>query len=403
MTDRAHRPMASVVLLAGVLLVAANLRPTLVGVGPLLPSIMESTGLSASAAGVLNAVPLLAFGAASVFVPRLAVWLGTERALLVALLVLSVGTLLRSTPSNVALFGGTAVIGLGIAVGNVLLPSVVKRDFPGRVSTVTGWYAAVMSLVAAVASGVAVPVAHVAPGGWRTSLAAWAFLAVVVAGIWAVVGLRPQQPPASSAGSGGAGSNPAARIPWWSPLAWQVTVFMGLQSLGFYVVIGWLPSLVQSRGMSAATGGWLLLVYQGISVVVYIVTPMLVRRLPDQRYLASGAGLLFGGCIVGLLVAPQLVLLWVVLMGAGSGTCMVLALSFFSLRAADAQGAAALSGMGQSVGYLLAAGGPALFGVLHDVTEGWTVPLLTVAAFALVQACAGFAAGRDRVVQARHG
>lgn len=385
----------SVLLLLGVLLIAANLRPTLLSVGPLLPMIRASEGLSASGAGVLNALPLVAFAGTSILVPRAGRRLGIERALLVALVVLAVGTVLRSLPSLGALFGGTVVLCIGIAGANVLLPSLIKRDFPARVSVMTAFYGATMTIVSALAAGVAVPLASVLPGGWRGSLACWVVLTAVAIAVWAVAASRR---PARTAG---VDATSTLGIPWRSALAWQVTVFMGLQAFAFYVLVGWLPTLLHSYGMSDERAGLMLLLSQCVSVVTYLLSPLAIRHFSDQRLVAASTALLQACGWLGLMLAPGLAVLWVVVLGVALSVSMVLALSFFSLRAADPHGAAALSGMGQSLGYLLAAGGPAIFGVLGEVTGGWTVPLVIVTGIAVGLATTGLFAGRDRQVTGR--
>lgn len=369
-------------LVWGLLVVAANLRPALTGVGPLLDRVRADLGLSAAAAGLLNTLPLLAFAVVSPLVPRLAARWGPERVLGVALVVLTLGIAVRWTPF---LFTGTVLIGAAIAVGNVLLPSLVKRDFPTRVGLLTSAYATVMGGVAAVASGVAVPISEV--GGWRTALGCWIVLALAAVVLW-----LPQlrKPPPVTAVRG-------HRLPWRSPLAWAVTAFMGLQSLGFYVVVTWLPQVFQAGGVSAATAGWLLFVFQAVAVVTSLAVPPLLRRARDQRVVAATASAVMLVGYLGLLVAPGWMLVWSVVLGLGGGACLVLALAFLSLRAPDATAAAALSAMAQSIGYLLAAAGPVVFGFVHSLSSGWQVPIALMCVAAAGQTLIAMAAGRGSV------
>ena len=377
-----------VVLLAGVLLVAANMRPSITCVGPLLPMIRTSTHLSGAGAGTLNTLPLLAFGGVSAIAPRFGRLVGLERALFAALLVTIAGTLIRSVPSTVALFVGTAILGSGIALANVLLPGLVKRDFPARVPVMTAAYATTMSLVAAISSGIAVPIADSAPGGWRTALGCWAALAVVGLIAW-IPQLRGDTPPPDGAHAGGV---------WRSALAWQVTAFMGLQSFGFYVVITWLPSILESHGYSAASAGFELFLFQIVSLISSALMPSFAHGRRDQRVAAAVSSALGLIGFIGLIAAPGLAPVWVVVAGFGTGGCLTLALSFFALRAGDTAQAAALSGMAQSMGYLFAASGPVLIGVLHDSTSAWVLPLAVLAVTAFLQVGAGFAAGRARTI-----
>ncbi|MQA10565.1 MAG: MFS transporter [Pseudonocardiaceae bacterium] len=394
--DVAVRPEARawggrILLIAGLLLVAANLRASLTGVGPLLGTVSAELGLAPATAGALNTLPLLAFAVVSPLAPALARRLGLERALLAALLSLAIGLAVRSMPSTVPLFTGTALIGVSIAVVNVLLPSLIKRDFPGSVGMMTGAYVVVMGTMASVSSGVMVPISEAVPGGWRTALGCWLILALLATLVWL--------PQTTRRGSTHAepGSALAVRLPWTSPLAWAVTVFMGLQSYGFYVMITWLPSVLHDNGVSEAAAGWYLFVFQGVGVVASLIVPLLMRRLPDQRVLASAASLTSLVGYLGLLAFPDLSPLWSPISGFGCGLCIVLALSMLSLRAQDTPSSAALSGMAQSIGYLLAAVGPPLFGLLHSISGGWSTPLVMLCLVTVVQASVGFIAGRGSI------
>ncbi|MFF2021935.1 MFS transporter [Streptomyces sp. NPDC058171] len=389
MENRSTRRSGQALLVWGLLVVAANLRASLTGVGPLLDQVQSDLGLVPAAAGLLNALPLLAFAALSPLVPRLASRWGPERLLGGALVVLTTGIAVRWVPTASALFAGSVLIGSGIAVGNVLLPSLIKRDFPTRVGLLTGAYATVMGGVAAVASGVAVPIGAVAPGGWSTALGSWGLLALVAVLLW-LPQLRRAPQPAPQAKRG-------HRLPWGSGLAWAVTAFLGLQSLGFYVVVTWLPELLQDNGVSAARAGWLLFLLQAVALLTSLAVPGALRWARDQRALAAScsAVLLLG--YLGLLLAPGRALWWSVVLGLGGGACLVLALAFLGLRAQDATGAGALSAMAQSIGYLLAAVGPVLFGLLHTISSGWRAPLALVCLAAAAQTVVALVAGRGTV------
>lgn len=380
-------------LVVGILLIATNLRAALTSVGPVLDDVRADLGLTATAAGVLTALPLLAFAGFSPVAPLIARRLGLERTIGLALAVLAVGIVLRSVPVTGAIWAGTVGIGASIACFNVLLPSLVKRDFPDRVAQLSGSYSATQSIVAAIASGVAVPIAGDSPGGWRIALGCWVGLAVIAAAFWL--------PQLRGHGMGTAGTPAAAgthRSPWRSAIGWQVTLFMGLQSLVFYVMIAWLPSIEQDHGVPAATAGWHLFAYLIAAVVANLAAPHLMRRLPDQRLVGVLCAALILVGVGGLLLAPDVPVVWLVSAGFGAGMSLVLCLSLFSLRAADHRQAAALSGMAQSVGYLLAACGPVLIGALRDASGAWTLPLTVVCVVVAVMGGFAFQAGRDRVI-----
>src|ERR687890_1884842 len=383
--------LRSVLLVLGILLLAANLRPAITGVAPLIGQIRADTGISNGVAGLLTTLPLLAFGLLSPIAPRLARRFGMERMLLASLLVLAVGILLRSAGVVAALFLGTAILGAAIAVGNVLLPSLVKREFPERTGLMTSTYTTALAVSAAIAAGASFPIANQASIGWRGSLALWAILGFVAAAAWLPqvwYARRANAFPAASQGVSG---------PWRSALAWQVTLFMGLQSLGYYVVLTWLPEILQEEaGLSAARAGWMLALAQGVGIASIFLAPVLADIRPSQYGVVVGAVALTGTGALGLLVvADTATALWVVLLGLGQGACFSLALTFFALRTPDPEHAAALSGMAQSVGYLLAAAGPFLFGVLRDATHAWTVPLALLFSLAVCLLITGLGAARN--------
>jgi CP family cyanate transporter-like MFS transporter len=377
-------------LVLAIVLLAANLRPALTSVAPLIGQIRTDTGISNGVAGLLTGLPLLAFAVLSPIAPRLARRFGMERVLLASLLVLAVGILLRSAGVVAALFLGTAILGAAIAVGNVLLPSLVKREFPERTGLMTSTYTTALAISAAIAAGASFPIAYQVDG-WRGSLALWALLALVAAVAW-FPQIRSADPANASTGT------PRGVTGLWSSvLAWQVTLFMGLQSLGYYVVLTWLPQILQEEvGVSAAQAGWLLALAQVVVIPAMFLAPVLADRRPSQYSVVVVAATLTGAGTLGLLVASgTATALWVVLLGLGQGACFSLALTFFALRAPDSEHAAALSGMSQSVGYLLAAGGPFLFGLLRDVTHAWTVPLTLLVAVTVCLLITGLGAARD--------
>jgi MFS transporter, CP family, cyanate transporter len=378
-----------VLTIAGFLLIAANLRTALTSVGPLVETIRADLGFTAGEVGFLGTLPLLTFAVVSPQVPWLARRLGTDQALWAALAVLAAGIVLRSVPVTGLLWVGTVMLGAAIAVGNVLIPSLIKRDFPDQVSAATGVYTAVVGIMASTAAGVAVPLADGLPGGWRTSLGFWAGFVLVALAVW-----TPQL-----AGKRSAPDTGRAATPWRSPLAWECAAFMAMSACGFYTVLSWYPSILVSYGTSETAAGWLLFVFQIIGVLMSIVLPPVLTRLPDQRAVAAVSSLLAMTGYLGLLFAPGLAVLWVLVNGVAAGALFFLALAFFSLRAADPRSSAALSGMGQSIGYLVAAFGPVLFGVLHDATGGWRVPLAALAGVAALHTLAGLRAGRDAHVE----
>ena len=383
-------------LVAGIVLVALNLRPALAGLGPLVADVRLATGLSNTALGLLTTLPLLAFGVVSAFTPVVTRRLGVEGALGLALGLIGGGVLVRAAPPVGLLFGGTVLLGVGIALGNVLLPALVKRDFADRSGPMTSLYSSAMGLGATLAAGVSVPLAAVV--GWRGALGAWALLAGLALVVW-----LPQMHRRAIPRRRGTVLD-ALRDLGRSRLAWAVALFMGLQSLAFYVILAWLPDLLQSRGLSAAEAGWMLALSQAAGIVGSAVAPIWAGRMRDQRRIIWALAVLEAVALGGLLLpSGALAALWVSLLGLVLGGSFGLSLLFLAIRADTPETAAELSGMAQSVGYLVAAIGPALFGGLHDLTGGWTVPLLSLVVVLAAKVAVGLPAARDEQVRRTDG
>lgn len=384
--------LAVVLLLIGILLIATNLRAPITGLAPVLALIQQAFDLSTARAGLLTTLPLLAFALVSPVAPALARRLGLERTLFGALVLIAGGVALRSAGPVWSLFVGTAVIGAGIAVGNVLLPALLKRDFPTRIASVTGAYALSMGIAAAIASASVYPLASGLGLGWSGGLLAMLVLPLAAMLLWwPQLGKRAAVAQAGSA-------LPAAAPIWRHALAWQVTLFMGLNSFVYYVMIGWLPAILASGGYSAAEAGSLHGWMQLASAVPGLLLGPLIQRLHDQKWVALAMSLLVAAGVLGLQWLPGLAALWVSLFGFGAGACIILALMFMGLRTENPRQAAALSGMAQCVGYLLAAFGPPLVGALRDASQGWTLPLTVCLVLSLAMAVLGMLAGRKRCI-----
>lgn len=376
-------------VVALVFLVALNLRPPLTSVGPLLPQIGAEEGLSGGVLGLLGALPLLTFAVISLMVHRLSIGLGPERTVLFALLVLVAGILIRSYTGNLGLWVGTLVIGAAIAIGNVLVPAIVKRDYSTKVSRATSIYSACMAIGASVASAIAVPLSGAA--GWRGSLAFWAIPALIVALLW-IPRTRTREQVVEAPASD---DHPATSV-WRQPTAWLVTAFMGLQSSTFYFMVTWLPTIEISTGISAEQAGMHLFLYQIVGIAAGLAIPRLMRR-PDNQVAATvtaSVPMLIG--VLGMTFVPGLNAVWAVVAGMGTGASLVVALSLIGLRGRTQYETTQLSGMAQSVGYLLASAGPIGAGYLAEGTGGWTVPLLLIVLLATVQIAVAVPAGRGR-------
>lgn len=380
-----------VLLIIGILMIATTLRVTFTGAAPLLDAIRADYGLTTAQTGMLTTLPLLAFALISPLAAGVARRIGMERSLFAALLLICSGIALRSLPSSLLLFIGTAVIGCGIALGNVLLPGMLKRDFAQHVAKLTGAYSLTMGAAAALGSAAMVPIAQ-SGAGWHGALLTLMIFPLLALLLW-LPRLRHGAPAALSA-SGALHS----RGIWRSALAWQVTLYLGINSLIYYIVIGWLPSILISQGFSEAQAGSLHGVLQLATAAPGLLVPLVLHRLRDQRAIAALVALLCAAGALGLWLQPGHAAIWTVVYGFGSGATMILGLTFIGLRASSAHQAAALSGMAQSVGYLLAACGPPLMGKVHDASGDWHLPLIACALLSVVMALCGAFAGRDREI-----
>ncbi len=385
-------------LIAGILLIAANMRPALTSVGPLLDAVCRTLGLTATTAGVVNTLPLAACALVGFFA-HYANKIGMEKSLFAALVALAAGTLIRSAGSAAAFFLGTALLGAGIGVCNVLLPSLIKRDFPRHVNLLVPAIVIMMGAVASTASAIVAPLSKALSGDWRIPLGIWGIGALLAIALW----IPQMRAAACSAGrfDSGAPAEPVCELPlngrtavWRSPLAWEVTAFMGMQLMNFYVTVAWFPLVLQSRGMSPESSGVMITVFQLVAMGIGFVMPLLINRGKDQRLISLVFSLALVIGVAGLALVPNAALLWLVLAGLGSGGSVILAFSFISLRADNHLQATVLSGMSQSIGYLIGAVGPILFGVLFDVTGGWSVSLFALAGAAVIQTWFGLRAGR---------
>ncbi|MFD8788828.1 CynX/NimT family MFS transporter [Kitasatospora sp. NPDC059599] len=387
-------------LLTGIVLVALNMRACLAAISPMVGEIQRTFGLSATASGLITTVPVLFQGVGAPLTPRLTRRFGAERVVLGAVLVLGAGVLLRVLPSVAALYAGCVVIGVAIAVLNVSMPGLVKREFPDRAATMTGVYSTTMLVGATLAAGTSVPLEHVLGGGWRASLGAWSLLALVAAVAWLPQVLRSRQErgAVAAAATPGTPGTPVEGI-WKSPLAWQISLFMGISSLLVYTLVAWMPTILADHGMDRGQAGLVFAFSNLVQVAGAFLVPLMAGRMTNQRALAVTMAALNGVGIAMLLVAPVSAA-WVsaAVLGVAQGGSLGLGLAFIVLRTGSAAGAAQLGGMSQAIGYLVAAAGPVGAGALHQLTGGWETTLVLMLALVLVVGVAGWGAGRNRTL-----
>ncbi|KRE27110.1 MFS transporter [Mycobacterium sp. Soil538] len=388
-----HRPRPAIVTVltaVAIMLVAANLRPAVVAVAPLVGDIKAATGWSSAVTGLLTTLPVLVFGLVAPLAPRCAARFGIERTVFAALAVLIVATAVRLMPAPSALFAGSALAGAGIGICNVVLPSLIKRDFPHRSGLMTGLYSMTLSGGAAAAAALTIPINDALGGDWRMALASWGLFAVLAFAVWVPQLRRVHRVQVGHA--------PASL--WRNPVAWAVTVFMAAQSLIFYTFTAWLPELLIDRGMSPGGAGAVLALGQVAGLSMSLLAPIVAGRFADQRAITLLALAVTAAGFVGLLTTQSAPTLWVMLVMAGPGASISLALLFMVLRSTSTVQTSQVSGMAQSVGYGLAAVGPVAIGLLHDLTGSWTVAMAVLALALIPQALSTLLAAKNVTMDA---
>lgn len=399
-TEAAERPdrraalIGTPLLIVGVALAASNLRPAVTSMASVLGEVRDDLGASSAWASLLTAVPTICFGIAAIAAPWLGRRVGTARAVGVALTVLTVGSLLRVLDGPWVVLGGTFVAASGIAIGNVLIPVVVKESFPHAVARVTGVYTAALAAGGGIGAAVTPPL-EVLLGSWRGAVGAWAALSAAALVVWAC-GARHGRHDGPGAG-GAARSRSVLR----SPLAWAVTAFFGLQACVAYTAMGWLSELFVSQGVTRTDAGLMLALINLIGIPLsFVVPPIALSRRSQSGWIVALAFCSLAS-VTGLAVAPAatpwLPWVWTVLLGVGMAV-FPLGLGVITLRTRVASETTDLSAMAQGVGYLVGASGPFLFGILHGATGGWTASLALLGVVIVAEMALGWIAGRPRFV-----
>jgi MFS transporter, CP family, cyanate transporter len=383
-------------VLGGVLLVALNLRSSLTSLGPLLDEIRGGLHLSGTMAGVVTTMPGIAFAAVGAVTPWLVRRFPPARVLVAAMVALVVGLVMRVATDSALLFVVYSAIGLaGIAVANIMLPMLVKQYFPCHTGLVTGAYMMALTLGATVAAATAVPIAD-SFGSWRAGLAVWAVLAALAVLPWLPAALRRTR-----------GALPTRRVaradrirPARTGLGWAMAVYFGMNALAGYAVMGWLAQLFRDAGHSPRTAGLLLAGITALGVPIAFFMPTVAGRMRTLRPLVLLLTVASAVAYAGLLFAAGtgLAWVWVAVLAVGQGG-FPLILAAIGLRARTAEGTVALSAFTQSFGYVLAALGPLLVGVLYEATGGWTAPMGVLVVALAVQTAAGLVIARPRYVE----
>lgn len=386
----------TLILFIGILLIGASLRAPITSVGIALPSIKETLNLSNTSVSLITIIPLLSFAVISLFAAKISHKFGLERTVFGALILICIGIALRAITGVSWLYVGTILIGVGIAFGNVLTPGIIKMNFPLRIGIMTGYYTVVMNIFGSASSYVTAPlVKHYNYNIAISLIGIVTFIGII---IWSFQ-LNKHETVNSS-------QTTTNINVWKSPLSWQITLLMGGQSMIFYSLINWLPEFLLSHGTPINEAGIYLSILQLAIIPLTFVTPIFAEKMKNQVLITFVTGLLFVLGILTLMLQPNWAFLGIILIGIASGLAFGLVNTFFGLRTENGLTAAKLSGMSQSVGYLFAAIGPLLFGILHDATNSWNTSFGILLVTSIIIMIIGSRAGRNITIEqtlgARH-
>lgn len=387
----------STMIILGIIFISFNLRAPITAIGPIISLIKGEYYLNNSMAGFITTLPLIAFAIFSPFVSKINHRFGHGLTMLGGLMLIVIGGLIRSYTGCLGLFLGTALMGIGIAIGNVLLPSIIKHKFSNNVGAITSVYTTSMCIFAAIGAGASVPLTTTFGLTWRNSLGIWIILTLITTVVW-----LPQLKKSENSNND---NNLVTQVKrkgksiWKSSLAWWVTLFMGIQSLLFYSLVAWLPSIIEAKVMDSGFAGSMALLFQLVGLPATLIIPIVSDKFRHQKLIASFISVVYLIGMILLLFAgtKTLIIISLVFIGIGMGGSISLSIVFISLRTPHAKKAAELSGMAQSAGYLLAALGPLLIGFLFDLTKSWDIPIMVFILFIVLLIYFGIEAGRGEV------
>ncbi|GAB7017007.1 CynX/NimT family MFS transporter [Methanogenium cariaci] len=387
------RGYEKILIIIGIIFISFNLRAPITAVGSVVGMIQADSMFSSGMVGFITTLPLLTFAIVSPFVAKSSQKLGYGKLMAFGLFFILIGELVRSYTNLIGIFIGTTFLGIGIAIGNVLIPGIIKLKFSDKVGLMTSIYTSGMCTFAAIGAGLSIPLAKDLDLGWKNALAFWVVLTAITLLIWLPQFKAKRNSNVNHIATGGA----SATSIWKSPTAWWVTLFMGTQSFLFYSLVAWLPTIIISTGMKDSFAGTMALAFQLVAIPATLIIPLLCDKFKNQRGLVSITCLLYiSGMSLFLISQTQMsILLSVALMALGMGGSISLSIAFISLRSPNSVRASELSGMSQSAGYLLAAVGPILMGVIYDTSKSWLLPVIIFCGLIILLGFFGWFAGND--------
>ncbi|MEB8173630.1 MFS transporter [Staphylococcus equorum] len=396
---RTHRINERWGAIIAIVFIASTLRAPLTSVGPVIEEIKQVMEIDNSVAGILTTIPLIIFAIVSPLVSKVTSRLTMSRTIFYSTILLIVALFLRIAGDFNLFIIGTLLLGIAIAFGNVVLPSYVKWYFPMQIGLATGIYSGTMNFTAGLGGGLSFPLSEISPIGFRLSLSFWIIFGVIALLLWipkARTGAKLEQ---ATVDQSKLKTSKKVNIVK-SKLAWMVALTMGFQSMVFYTMVAWVPSILIDRGLEPTTAGYLLMLNQFSQVPMTFIFPIVASKLKDQRILVVIITILF---LIGfsLFFTQSLVLLiiGIVIAGLAMGACFSLCMTLFSIRANTSEGSISLSGFGQSVGYLIAAIGPFLIGYLYDATGSWNSGVVALIIMSILIFIFGYPAAKNKVVE----
>ena len=378
-------------VVVAILIIAVILRPPVAQIGPILDLIQTKLALTDTETALLAAIPVLCFGFGAFTTPALVRRFGLNKTMVWLLALLFVAIAARPYLGFIGLIVGTTIAGLAIAVANVLLPTVVRARFPKKVVPLTAGYTTILAASASFAAAFSYPSA--AQFGWQMALELWALPSLLALGLSLTL-LSGKSDAAKETHEEHSGD---FKLISRSPIAWSIIGLFGIQSLGFYALLAWLPNFAIDSGMNPADAGALLSLMTVVGVPVGLVLSSNFGRFKNLAPV---------GAVISLVTIAGLVLLlmhlWVpavIVIGIGQASSFPLSLSLISTRAGNQRLTTMLSSVSQGVGYLLAASGTFLFGWLAKITGNWQVSVIGLIALTCIQVVAAWYAGRPRVIK----
>lgn len=378
MPDKNKQKGYGILAVTVIVCVAANLRAPITAVGPVLHNVMDGLQLGSFEGSLLTAVPLAVFAAGSVLIGRAAAKTELRLCLIWSVIILTLGLYIRVMGTVPTLYLGSVLMGIGICIGNVMMPAYIKEMFAAKIGLVTGVFSVAMNLMAAFSSGLSIFIGERTGAGWRGSMGIWMFwglLTLVVLVIERILTKKLKASPDTVKGNTDfQKQKPAGKKinVFHSPQAWNISFFMGMQSLVYYCLISLLPSILIDKGIPQNETGWVISVIQLAMLPVMFIGPTLAFRMKNQKKMVYLIGItMFVGIVLLTVSGTWFIYPAAVLIGMGNGLSFSLSILFFSLRTRTLEGTIGISGMAQSVGYSIAACGPPVFGFLHRADASW--------------------------------